>query len=491
MRTRFANGDRVELERAVAGLAAYFPATVVRGQLGNKQAILIEFEFVCVGDSVHMREYVEPTRLRPAPPRELNRWFKAGEEVDAFKDGEGCWIKGNVEEIREGSRYLVGFGGSDGDRREIEIDHFNMRLHREWDDSAWVPPFFQLENAVRAEVKPKRIKLIIKFSGGEDAQECYKKGAIVEVRSDEDGYKDSWYSALIFNCLGSEKYIVEYLTLRRDDDQSVPLREIMEGQFIRPRPPPVSPIVRFKTGDKVDAWYNEGWWVGTVSRVLSGSKYIVYFSPTNEEQVCLHSNLRLHQDWINGEWVIPSKVHKDSNIELKCCKRIQKKPGSGEKPRSGEHADKPDTKFSKGMKVEVRSDEQGYEGSWFSATILTYLDKDRYTVEYHTLKTEDQTEFLREEAKTSDIRPLPPAIQRVYQYEPLEFVDAWFNEGWWTGQILKACSGMKYIVYFTTSNEELEFGHVDLRPHQEWINEEWVAASEDCSCRWLLGDMGN
>lgn len=134
--------------------------------------------------------------------------------------------------------------------------------------------------------------------------------------------------------------------------------------------------------------------------------------------------------------------------------------------------------FDNGMMVEVRSDERGYEGSWFSAKIISYLGGNRYTVEYQTLKTEDERELLKEEARGSDIRPIPPLlIQKAYQYELDEDVDAWYNEGWWSGRVcMVKKKDVRYGVYFKTTEERLEFGYNDLRPSLVWRNGKWSRA---------------
>ena len=130
--------------------------------------------------------------------------------------------------------------------------------------------------------------------------------------------------------------------------------------------------------------------------------------------------------------------------------------------------------FSKGMQVEVRSDEEGYRGSWYVAKVVAPLANDKFLVEYQTLKTDDETEFLKEEAYAKDIRPCPPEIRRVYPFVLCENVDAWYNDGWWAGRVSKALAGRKYMVYFSTTNEELEFDHYHLRPHQEWKDGKWI-----------------
>ncbi|XP_010464225.1 PREDICTED: DUF724 domain-containing protein 6-like [Camelina sativa] len=449
-------GDRVEVERIVSGATAYFPATVVSAPSVRKNHVLVEHEALTVGGSVRMKEYVTPTRLRPSPPRELNRRFKAKDEVDVFRDTEGCWVRGNVTTVLGDSRYIVEFKG--GNRPEIEVDQLDMRLHREWQDGSWVP---SLQQSNVMESTPQRIKLKIKIKKRENQ---YEKGALVEVRSEEEVYKGSWYCARILCSLGDDKYIVEHLKFSRDDGESLPLRDVVEAQNMRPVPPPeVSPVVCYEPEDEVDVWFKKRWWIGRVSNVLGGGcKYTVFIS-RGEEPTVLNFNLRPHKDWINGEWSNPSKSKGECNRppfkKLKSCERAE-------------------MVFKNGMMVEVRSDEPGYEGSWFSAKVISYLGENRYTVEYQTLKTDDEGELLKEEARGSDLRPIPPPlIPKAYRYELHEDVDAWYNEGWWSGQVYTInYNHTRYGVYFKTNNERLEFACNDLRPCQVWRNGKWSRA---------------
>lgn len=107
--------------------------------------------------------------------------------------------------------------------------------------------------------------------------------------------------------VGKDKFLVEYQNLRTDDDKHF-LREEIDTLHIRPTPPENLMVGRFNLLEEVDSFYNDGWWVGVISRVLSGSKYIVYFRGTNEELEFHHSELRLHQEWIDGKWVMASQV---------------------------------------------------------------------------------------------------------------------------------------------------------------------------------------
>ncbi|KFK41896.1 hypothetical protein AALP_AA2G186200 [Arabis alpina] len=419
-------GDRVEVERVVSGAVVYFPAIVVNEPSVRKNVVWVEHESLVVGGSVRMKEYVIPTHLRPSPPCEPNRRFKSGDEVDVFRYIEGCWVRGKVKKTVLGdSRYIVEFSGEN--RPETVVGHFNLRLHRDWEDGTWKPSSLPQGNDLEPIHNSTKLKIKLR------RREQYEKEAIVEVRSEKEAYKGS-----------------------------CPLRDLVEAKNMRPVPPQqLSSVGRFELGDEVDAWFNKRWWIGSVSKVLGGgSKYLVYLISTGEEQIVPHFNLRTRKDWINGQWVSPSKEE--------CCNPPMKKLKSCETAMKG---------FSKGMMVEVESDEPGYEGAWYSAKIVRYLGENRYIVEYQTLKTDDEKELLKEVARGSDIRPVPPTlIQRVSRYELDEDVDAWFNDGWWSGRVYEISNDdyTRYVVYFKTTNEALEFEYSDLRPSQVWRKGEWT-----------------
>ncbi|XP_076931176.1 protein AGENET DOMAIN (AGD)-CONTAINING P1-like [Bidens hawaiensis] len=76
----------------------------------------------------------------------------------------------------------------------------------------------------------------------------------------------------------------------------------------------------------------------------------------------------------------------------------------------------------------------------------------------------------------STIRPIPSISVRDHRFNMLEEVDAWYHDGWWLGVVNKVLAKFKYVVYFWTTNEEIEFHHLNLRSHQEFINEKWVSS---------------
>ncbi|KAL6970205.1 hypothetical protein U1Q18_029908 [Sarracenia purpurea var. burkii] len=447
-------GDKVEITRG-GDSSLWFPASVVRPfPAKHKGQIYVEYETLTSGESEpkRLREYVSAANVRPFPPVELHRFFMAGDNVDVFH--ENAWRRGTIAAVLENSRYSVSF---DGAVKEFEFEHWNLRLHRDWDDGSWVPPFHQ-------QIKPREMKLKIKFSG-RTSEINFLKGSTVEIRSVKEGYQGSWYTAVIVDSAGAGKFLVEYQTLRTGDGAEH-LKENVGASDIRPFPPETRQIDRFKQFQEVDVWHKDGWWVGHIIKVLDDYNYAVHFMNRNEGMTVEHSKLRPHQDWIDGKWVAASK--RSSGLEVKSRGRETKF-----KLKDGGIAS--EAKFSKGMTVEVKSNEEGYQGSWFTAVIVGSMGKDKFLVEYQTLKTEDETELLKEKADASCIRPCPPIIQRVDRFKPLEKVDAWYNDGWWVGLISKILDSINYAVYFWTTNEELEFGHFNLRPHQEWIGGKWIA----------------
>lgn len=166
--------------------------------------------------------------------------------------------------------------------------------------------------------------------------------------------------------------------------------------------------------------------------------------------------------------IFESEMQRSSGLELKSRKRdVEFKVKVGGRTSKA--------KFKVGTLVEVKSDDEGYHGSWFTAVIVGSLGEDKFLIEYQTLKSEDEAQPLKEKTEASHLRPCPPDIQRVDRFKLFEKVDAWYNDGWWVGLVSRVLDGLKYAVYFWTTNEELEFGHFSLRPYQEWIHGKWVA----------------
>jgi Agenet domain len=133
-------------------------------------------------------------------------------------------------------------------------------------------------------------------------------------------------------------------------------------------------------------------------------------------------------------------------------------------------------KFPNGMLVEVSSDEEGFRGAWFVATIIRPVGT-AFCVQYHNLKTDDETALLQETVDPVHIRPVPPEACWPNSFRLLEEVDAYCNDGWWAGVVSKVLGKNRCVVYFRQWKEEMEFKHDELRPHFDWVGGRWIRAS--------------
>ncbi|KAL2483426.1 Plant Tudor-like protein [Forsythia ovata] len=130
----------------------------------------------------------------------------------------------------------------------------------------------------------------------------FKRRDRVEIASNEEGFVGSYYEAMVVTELLREEYIVQYITLLKDN-MSEPLREVVFAAEVRPNPPDIS-VTGFKLYDLVDAFDNDGWWVRKITGKV-GNKYFVYFECSSKDEFAYDfERLRVHQDWVNGNWVL-------------------------------------------------------------------------------------------------------------------------------------------------------------------------------------------
>ncbi|XP_057464858.1 protein AGENET DOMAIN (AGD)-CONTAINING P1 isoform X1 [Actinidia eriantha] len=295
-----------------------------------------------------------------------------------------------------------------------------------------------------------------------DPNKYFRKGSEVEISSNDEGFRGAWYAGTVIRppSARSKKVLVQYRALMADEAGKTPLQETLDVVQLRP-PPPREAHPRFEFSQEVDARYNDGWWEGVVMEVLEDGRCSVFFRGTREQLEFEASELRVHREWVNGSWVPPLEVEETVSIveKMKPSKKMVK------------------DKFSKGTLVEVSSDEDGFQGAWFAATIIDQLTKDKFLIEYKTLRNDDDTDFLREEADILHIRPCPPDTFVVDSFNLHDEVDALYNDGWWVGVISTVLKRKRYLVYFRGTNEEMEFKHSDLRLHKDWIDGKWIMAS--------------
>ncbi|XP_016479982.2 DUF724 domain-containing protein 10 isoform X1 [Nicotiana tabacum] len=160
--------------------------------------------------------------------------------------------------------------------------------------------------------------------------------------------------------------------------------------------------------------------------------------------------------------------------------------------------------FSIGSEVEVSTEEKGYSGAWYEATIIAppksttpasnnsdSSNKSKrkiwgYWVEYkHLLDDKDGSTRLREYIrKRSILRPAPPTWMEDERlcFRVTDIVDAFHLAGWWTGVVVRVVGtgtgsiGCKFRVAFKDPDEELEFSQRDLRFHLDWVDGNWKRA---------------
>ncbi|KAF6169992.1 hypothetical protein GIB67_034384 [Kingdonia uniflora] len=91
----------------------------------------------------------------------------------------------------------------------------------------------------------------------------FRAGDQVEVQIEEDGFRGSYYEATVVAPMENRGYYIEYKTLLTDDQKRL-LREDVDETDIRPVPPEIK-VSCFAPLDIVDAFDNDGWWVGKIT----------------------------------------------------------------------------------------------------------------------------------------------------------------------------------------------------------------------------------
>ncbi|WOH08013.1 hypothetical protein DCAR_0727449 [Daucus carota subsp. sativus] len=130
--------------------------------------------------------------------------------------------------------------------------------------------------------------------------------------------------------------------------------------------------------------------------------------------------------------------------------------------------------FRAGSRVEVRSDEEGFRGAYYVATVLEDPKFEQCIVVYDQLsESEDpNSRNLTEKVHVSRLRPLPP-LSKGEMIKVHDNVDAYYNDGWWPGEIVESLQDGKFLVYFADPPDQQVVERNDLRHHLEWANGKW------------------
>ncbi|PIA60943.1 hypothetical protein AQUCO_00300455v1 [Aquilegia coerulea] len=152
----------------------------------------------------------------------------------------------------------------------------------------------------------------------DEAMNAFNVGKIVEVT--DEAFKGSWYLAKViknFVKKGKKKILLEYEMLKADENGVKPFIDFVDVHLVRPQPPfQQKPSNLFQVNQVVDAFLGQGWWKGKVTRVIEESRYVVAMESLvlEEKMEFGHGELRLHHDWINGQWVIPQPQDRDTHF---------------------------------------------------------------------------------------------------------------------------------------------------------------------------------
>ncbi|KAI5674120.1 hypothetical protein M9H77_14484 [Catharanthus roseus] len=161
----------------------------------------------------------------------------------------------------------------------------------------------------------------------QDSKMKFSIGDRVEVQGYEDGLQRSYFSGTIIESRhGNDDYLVEYDNLLENENSSKKLKERVNPFFVRPEPPLMQDDF-YKVHEWVDAYENDGWWFGTISRI-KGSDYYVYFLMHEVEKAYKLRDLRVHHEWKDdiGCWV-PCKVYNEKKKTAEKCK-VSSSPGA-------------------------------------------------------------------------------------------------------------------------------------------------------------------
>ncbi|KAJ0237702.1 Protein AGENET DOMAIN [Hirschfeldia incana] len=461
---------------------SWFPGKLLTLPSSDKDSSKCQVEYATmseVGDgSKLLREFVHVDHLRPRPPpmseKERKRDIAVGEDVDAYYND--VWWEGTVTEVCSDGKFSVFFRAS---REQIQFRRDELRFHREWVNDTWKPPLDETEEEEEEEEESEEEDEVDDDTEDKEylvpqvdpettraiAKEMFSNGTVVEVSSDEEGFVGCWFAARIVERIGEDKYMIEYKDLREDNGVE-PLKEEADFLHIRP-PPPSDEDLDFSVGDKIDAFYNDGWWVGEVMESVKDGSVGIFFRESREKMRFGRQGLRLHKEWVNGTWELPLKKGEMKRTKKLPCERNVRPKIATDKQY-----------FSIGTPVEVGSIEEGFEDSWFLAKLVEYRGTDKCLVEYDKLKDEDGKEPLREEVNVFQIRPQPLEMVMVNPFEKLDKVNALYNDGWWIGVVKKVLAKSSYLVHFSRTDEMLKFHHSQLRLHEEWVDGKWIASSK-------------
>ncbi|KAK2642424.1 hypothetical protein Ddye_024187 [Dipteronia dyeriana] len=132
----------------------------------------------------------------------------------------------------------------------------------------------------------------------------FRHNQTVEICKKEEGSHSPgtyyYYTATILAAIGRTRYLVRYEN-RYSEDKTRLLTESVDESDIRPSPPSV-PYAGFQVPDRVDAFINEAWRLGSIARKVDPN-YYVKLDSNGIEVHCPFYKVRLHLEFEDGRWI--------------------------------------------------------------------------------------------------------------------------------------------------------------------------------------------
>jgi len=88
--------------------------------------------------------------------------------------------------------------------------------------------------------------------------------------------------------------------------------------------------------------------------------------------------------------------------------------------------------YEKDDEVEVASQELGFIGSYYAATIICSTGNNYYRIKYKTLLTDDEFEPLEDVFSATELRPVPPHQHKTVsenKFRLYDMADVFANDG--------------------------------------------------------------
>ncbi|CAN7042278.1 unnamed protein product [Brassica oleracea var. botrytis] len=290
------------------------------------------------------------------------------------------------------------------------------------------------------------------------------KDCEVEVSLQEDGFKGSWFRAILEQNptrVKGKKLRVCHKTLFNEDGVN-PCKETIERCFIRPVPPKyLNEGVVFKEGSVVDSYFNNGWWTDHIVVERPDGSFFVYFDDPPDIMRFIRSQLRPHADWIGSEWV------KSKNKVLFSLYVLS------------QHM------FRTGKLVEMTREisESEKEKIWVRALVITEIqggDRRNFLIKRCTISqnSSDEAEGKHSIVDICKIRPSPPR-DICAEYSLNDYVEVVVTHGWRKGRVTEILLENNYSVYFAATKEDASFNYTEIMLSMEWLGGgSWIKAHE-------------